>query len=62
MVVDGPIGVYQMKYQDKPTKEDNTAEYSHIMEQVKKFAGERKHDHDRKEALRRVCRAAFAHN
>ena len=29
---------------------------------VKKFDGDRKHDHDRPEALRHICHAAFAHN
>ena len=62
MVVDGPIGAYQMKYQNKDTQKEDTAECAEVIEEVRKFAGDRKYEVDRREALRRICRAAFAHN
>ena len=62
LVMDGPIGQYQHKYQQKPNQKEETANYAEVEDEVKKFAGERKHADDRPEALRRICRAAFAHN
>ena len=61
-VIDGPIGAYQHKYKHKDNQKEETAEYAEVAAEVKKFASDRKHEMDRPEALRRICRAAFAHN
>ena len=61
-VIDGPIGAYQHKYKHKENQKEETAEYAEVCNEVKKFASDRKHVDDRAEALRRICRAAFAHN
>ena len=62
VILDGPIGQYQHKYQEKGTQEDDTAEYKEVEATIRKFDCERRHEGDRPEALRRICRAAFAHN
>jgi hypothetical protein len=61
LVTDGPIGAYQHKYQLKPNRDDEQAEYATIEADMKKLKG-RVHESDRSEALRLICRAAFAHN
>ena len=61
VITDGPIGQYMFKYQHKSTQKDDVADYEHVDRAIKNIA-EQKHDDDRKEALRLVCRAAFAHN
>ena len=61
IVTDGPIGMYIYKYILKPTQDDDTAAYSHVERSIQSLEG-RVHDDDKKEAIRRVCRAAFAHN
>ena len=61
-ILDGPIGQYQHKYQEKETQKEDTAEYSEVEALIRNFDCERKHEADRPEALRRICRAAFAHN
>ena len=61
-VIDGPIGAYQHKYKHKENQKEETADYAEVCTEVKKFATDRKHADDRSEALRRICRAAFAHN
>ena len=61
-VIDGPIGYYIHKYQHKENQKEEVADYAEVAAEVKKFAGDRKHEEDRPEALRRICRAAFAHN
>ena len=62
VVTDGPIGNYCCKYAVKDTKKDDQAAYTKVDESMKKMNDERIHDDDRKEALRRVARAAFANN
>ena len=62
LILDGPIGQYMHKYQEKENQDEETAECKEVEAAVKKFAGDRKHEHNRPEALRRMCRAAFAHN
>ena len=63
VITDGPIGMYACKYINKPNEKDDTVDYSHVEATMKKMAGEgRKHDDDKCEALRIMCRAAFAHN
>ena len=61
LITDGPIGQYQFKYQLKGTQEDDTAEYAEVDASMKKIQG-RLHDDDKRESLRLICRAAFAHN
>ena len=61
-ILDGPVGQCQHKYQIKETQGDDRRGYEEVEAEVKKFEGERKHEADRPEALRRICRAAFAHN
>lgn len=62
LILDGPIGQYMHKYQQKENQEEESADYKEVEAVVKKFDGDRKHEQDRPEALRRICRAAFAHN
>ena len=63
VVLDGPIGMYQYKYQTKEQQKEETADYSELLSSVKRFASDdRKHELDRPEALRRICAASFAHN
>ena len=61
IITDGPIGQYQFKYLLKPTQDDDSADYAHVEQSIKSLAG-RVHKDDRKEAIRLVCHAAFAHN
>ena len=63
VILDGPIGQYQHKYQEKETQQDDTADYKEVEATMRKFdCDSRRHEDDRPEALRRICRAAFAHN
>lgn len=61
LITDGPIGQYQFKYNFKPTQDDDTKEYSEVDRTIKNLQG-RLHENDRSEAIRRITRAAFAHN
>ena len=61
VILDGPIGQYQHKYQEKGTQNDDTADCKEVEATIRNFNCERKHEGDRPEALRRICRAAFAH-
>ena len=61
LITDGPISQYNIKYQNKDTRKDDTREYKKVLESIKGIQG-RAHDDDKKEALRVICRAAFAHN
>ena len=61
IIADGPIGMYTVKCVVKDNASDDTAEYSEMDASMKKM-GNRTHDDDRAEALRIICRAAFAHN
>ena len=61
LITDGPVGQYQIKYNFKPTQEDDTREYSGVDKSMKNLNG-RVHESDRSEAIRRITRAAFAHN
>ncbi|CAB9528348.1 helicase PIF1 [Seminavis robusta] len=61
LITDSPIAMYQIKYQHKSTQQDDTAEYGHVEQAIKSLNG-RVHDNNSKEAMCRICRAAFAHN
>jgi hypothetical protein len=61
VIMDGPIGQYQFKYQHKGTQKDDAADYENVERSIKNLS-DRKHDDDKDEAVRVVCRAAFAHN
>lgn len=61
LITDGPVGQYQFKYQMKGTQEDDSRPYREVENSIKSLNG-RAHEDDRKEAIRVVCRAAFAHN
>lgn len=61
LIMDGPVGQYQHKYQQKPNQDEETHDYKRIEEDVRKLNG-RVHEADRPEALRIICRAAFAQN
>ena len=61
LITDGPIALYQIKYEFKSTQDDDTAEYAHVEQAIKSLNG-RVHEDNNKEAIRRICRAAFAHN
>ena len=61
-ILDGPIGQYQHKYQEKETQKEDSAEYKEVENLIRNTDMERKHDSDRSEALRHICRASFAHN
>jgi hypothetical protein len=62
MITDGPVGQYQFKYNFKGTNGDDTAAYEKVANAIRSMNGVRKHDDERKEAIRVLCRAAFAHN
>lgn len=63
VITDGPIGMYCCKYINKPNEKDDTAEYSQVEATMKKMEQEGpKHESEKAEALRILCRAAFAHN
>jgi hypothetical protein len=61
-VIDGPIGQYIYKYCKKGTQQEDEAPYAHVEASIKSMNRERVHQTDRAEALRLICRAAFAHN
>ena len=61
LITDGPISQYQFKYNFKPTQNDDQAEYAELDTSIKCLQG-RIHENDRSEAIRRITRAAFAHN
>jgi len=61
LITDGPLGQYQFKYQMKGTQEDDSAPYKEVESSIKALAS-RSHEDDKKEAVRLICRAAFAHN
>jgi hypothetical protein len=61
VITDGPVGQYQFKYILKSTQADDTAPYALVEYSIKSLAG-RVHNDDKKEASRRICRAAFAHS
>ena len=60
-ITDGPIRQYMFKYQHRSTQKDDVADYEHVDRAIKNIA-EWRHDDDRKEVLRLVCCAVFAHN
>ena len=60
-ITDGPVSQYMFKYSLKGTQESESEEYEEVSKSMKKLNG-RTHDKDWNEALRLVCRAAFAHN
>jgi hypothetical protein len=61
IITDGPVGQYQFKYVLKPTQEDDTAAYSLVEESIKSLQS-RVHEDNKKEAVRLICHATFAHN
>jgi len=63
LLTDGPIAQYQFKYITKHTQHQDTAEYAEVQDAIKGLAaGDRKWADDKKEAIRIICRAAFAHH
>jgi hypothetical protein len=52
---------YQFKYMLKSTQKVDTAAYSFVVNS-KKCLQSRVHENDKSEAIRLICRAAFAHN
>ena len=62
LISDGPLAQYMIKYNFKPTNQEETAAYARVVESLKRMNGLRKHEDDRKEALRILARAAFANN
>ena len=63
VITDGPIAMYTCKYTTKGNQRDDTVEYAEVEAQMKRMEGEgRKHLESKSEALRIICRAAFAHN
>ena len=62
LITDGPVGQYMFKYCYKDNTNDQSAEYAEVDAAIKKADGIRVHEDDRKEALRLINRAAFAHN
>jgi len=61
LITDGPVSQYMFKYQHKETNTDDTAEYSEVDKSIKSMHG-RAHADDRAEAIRVICRGAFANN
>ena len=62
LILDGPIGQYMHKYQEKNNQSKEAADYKEVECSIRKMSGERIHEDDRKEALHLICRGAFAHN
>ena len=63
LITDGPVGFYQYKYVFKNTQKDDTAHYEEVDRTIKLMDGHVKYpDDDKREAMRRITRAAFAHN
>ena len=63
--LDGPIVIYQIKYNTKGTQGDDAAEYHSVEISIKKMGDTRKYpepEDDRKEAQRRIIHGAFANN
>jgi len=61
-ITDGPLGQYQFKYNFKNCNGDDTAGYKKVANAIKSMNGVRRHEDERKEAIRVLCRATFAHN
>jgi hypothetical protein len=61
LITEGPVSQYQFKYQHKDTQGEDTVEYAEVDRSMKLMTG-RVHEDDKKEAVRLICRAAFAHN
>ena len=61
LITDGPIGMYTCKYVVKDTTGDDITDYKEVDESMKRMQGAR-HEDDKAEAMRLICRAAFAHN
>ena len=61
LITDGPLSQYQFKYQLKKTQKEDTMDYEDCLQSMKSMNG-RSHDQDKPEAVRVICRAAFAHN
>ena len=61
LITDGPIGMYTVKYVVKDTTGDDVCDYKEVDASMKKMDGP-KHQHEKAEAMRIICRAAFAHN
>ena len=62
LITDGPIAHYICKYCVKPNDKDEVADYAEVDATMKKMTGRVHEENDRAEALRIICRAAFAHN
>jgi Helitron helicase-like domain at N-terminus len=62
VVTEGPVGQYTYKYPMKDCQEEEEATYADVERDIKRMSGERVHQNDRAEALRKITRAAFAHN
>ena len=63
VVTDGPIAMYQMKYQHKKNRKEETSNYEEVQAQIRAIeSGGRKYDDDKKEASRVLIRSSFAHN
>jgi len=61
VITDGPVSGYMIKYNFKDNQQDDSADYKHVEASIKSM-GSRRHEDDKKEAIRVLCRAAFAHN
>ena len=62
LITDGPIAYYICKYCVKANDKDEVADYTEVDYTMKKMTGRVHEENDRAEALRIICRAAFAHN
>jgi hypothetical protein len=63
IIAPGPVVVYCTKYSSKSTQKDETDNYERVAKATREMlSDERKHPDDRKEAIRRILRASFAHN
>ena len=65
MQTGGPVAGYQMKYTHKNTQKDDTSDYADSQTTMKKILCAelpRLHDDPKREAVRRIICASFAHN
>ena len=62
LIMDARVCQYVHKYVTKGTQDEDSEEYKFVEQAFLKCGSERVHDNDRSEALRLICKAAFAHD
>jgi hypothetical protein len=62
LVTPGPISIYITKYVSKRNQKDEESNYEDLRKHMQKMDGNRVHDDDKREAIRVVTGASFAHH